>query len=147
MSKINVVRAEMMKALKEKNMPRKEALSLLLSALKAKFIDKREELTEAEENAVVMKEIKQVKETLETADGRQDLIDECNFKIAIYSEFAPQLMSESEIEKVLKETLFNLQISEPLVKDKGLIMKNLPTELKSHADMRLVSKIVENLLK
>ncbi|GHV30917.1 hypothetical protein FACS189481_5700 [Clostridia bacterium] len=147
MSKINVVRAEMMKALKEKNMPRKEALSLLLSALKAKFIDKREELTEVEENAVVMREIKQVKETLETANGRQDLIDECDLKIAIYSEFAPQLMSESEIEKVIKETLLNLKISEPLGKDKGLIMKNLPMDLKAHADMRCVSKIVENLLK
>ncbi|MDR2817188.1 MAG: GatB/YqeY domain-containing protein [Oscillospiraceae bacterium] len=147
MSKIDLVRAEMMKSLKEKNMPRKEALSLLLSALKAKFIDKREELTEAEENAIVMKEIRQVRETLETADNRQDLIDECNLKIAIYSEFAPQLMSESEIEKMINETLINLKISDPVAKDKGLIMKNLPAELKAHADMRLVNKIVENLLK
>lgn len=72
MSKIDMVRAEMMQAMKQKEKERKDALSLLLSALKAKFIDKRSELTEEEENAVVLKEIKQAQETLDSApaDGR-----------------------------------------------------------------------------
>ena len=46
MSKIDVVRKAMMDALKAGDKPRKEALSLLLSALKAKNIDKRADLTE-----------------------------------------------------------------------------------------------------
>ena len=64
MSKIDEVRKEMMNAMKAGDKPRKEALSLLLSALKNKQIDKRAELTEEEENAVVLKEIKEAKETL-----------------------------------------------------------------------------------
>lgn len=71
MSKIDVIRAEMMKAMKEKDAPRKVALSLLLSALKSKFIDKRADLTEDEENEVIYKEIKQAQETLESAPRRQ----------------------------------------------------------------------------
>ena len=59
MSKIDVVRKAMMDALKAGDKPRKEALSLLLSALKAKTIDKREDLTEDEANAVIKKELKQ----------------------------------------------------------------------------------------
>ena len=64
MSKIDVVRKAMMDALKAGDKPRKEALSLLLSALKAKFIDKRADLTEDEENAVVYKEIKEAQPSI-----------------------------------------------------------------------------------
>ena len=51
MSKIDAVRAAMMQAMKEKNKERKESLSMLLSALKNKAIDKRADLTEEEEQA------------------------------------------------------------------------------------------------
>ena len=44
MTKVEVVRKAMMDALKAGDKPRKEALSLPLSALKAKTIDKREDL-------------------------------------------------------------------------------------------------------
>ena len=46
MSKIDEIRAEMVKAMKEKDKERKDSLSMLLSALKNKAIDKREDLTE-----------------------------------------------------------------------------------------------------
>ena len=59
MSKIDLVRKEMMNAMKAGDKPRKEALSLLLSALKNKQIDKRADLTEDEENAIIFKEIKE----------------------------------------------------------------------------------------
>lgn len=61
MSKIDMVRAEMMQAMKNKDKQRKDALSMLLQALKNKFIDKRADLTEEEENTVILKEIKQRK--------------------------------------------------------------------------------------
>ena len=67
MSKIDLVRKEMMNAMKAGDKPRKEALSLLLSALKNKQIDKRADLTEDEENAIIFKEIKEAKETMETS--------------------------------------------------------------------------------
>ena len=67
MSMIDTVRAAMVTAMKEHDKERKESLSMLLSALKNKQIDKREDLTEAEEFEVVKKEIKQTKETMELA--------------------------------------------------------------------------------
>ncbi len=58
MSKIDVVRAAMVEAMKAKDKERKDSLSMLLSALKNAQIDKREApLTEDEENAIVKKEI------------------------------------------------------------------------------------------
>lgn len=59
MSKIDVVRAAMVEAMKAKDKERKDSLSMLLSALKNAEIDKRAPLTEDEENAIVKKEIKQ----------------------------------------------------------------------------------------
>ena len=47
MSKIDEVRAEMVAAMKNKDKERKDSLSMLLSALKNRAIDKREDLTEA----------------------------------------------------------------------------------------------------
>lgn len=148
MSKIDLVRKEMMNALKAKDMERKNALSLLLSALKAKFIDKRADLTEDEENAIIFKEIKETKETLdETPKDKTNIIKECEFKIKVYSEFVPKLMDEDEIKNVVKDVLAQLGISEPTAKDKGKIMKTLMPLVKGKADGKLVNKIVGELLK
>lgn len=82
MSKMDVVRQEMVKAMKNKDAQRKETLSLLLSALKAKYIDKRDELTEEEENAIVLKEIKQTQETMEaTPADRTEILEECRLPV------------------------------------------------------------------
>ena len=78
MSRIDEVRSAMVAAMKAGEKERKDSLSMLLSALKNKAIDKREDLTEEEENEVVLKEIKQTKETLDlTPADRTDIIDEC----------------------------------------------------------------------
>lgn len=147
MSKIDLVRSEMMKALKARDMDRKNALSMLLSALKAKFIDKRADLTEDEENAIIYKEIKQVEETLESAPkDRVELIEECKLKIKIYLEFVPKRMSEDEIMQTVKDVFVKLGLSNPTAKDKGIIMKTLMPLVKGKADGGLVNKIVGKLL-
>ena len=98
MSKIEEVRTAMYAAMKAKDKERKDALSMLLGALKAKAIDKREDLTEAEENSIIAKEIKQCKDTIELSPAdRTDIIDQCKLRIAVYEEFAPKQMSEDEI--------------------------------------------------
>ena len=145
MTKIDLVRQEMNKALKERDMGRKDALSLLLSALKAKFIDKRADLTEDEENAIVYKEIKEAQETLDTCP-RADLIEECKLRISVYSEFAPQRMGEAEVKEVIQSVLDQLGIEKPTVQDKGKIMKTLMPLVKGKADGATINKLVEALL-
>ena len=148
MSKIDVVRKAMMDALKAGDKPRKEALSLLLSALKAKNIDKRADLTEDEENAVVYKEIKEAKETLDTTPAdRTEIIDECKLRIAVYSEFAPRRMDEGEIRVAIAETLAELGIDAPTARDKGRLMKVLMPKLNGKAEGRLVNQLVGEVLK
>lgn len=146
MTKIDFVRAAMVTAMKAGEKGRKDALSALLSALKKAAIDKRADLTEEEENAVVLKEIKQLKETLEfTPADRTDIIDECNIRLQVLSEFAPQFMSEEEIRKVINEVLQKLGITTPETKDKGKLMKELMPLVKGKADGKVVNDIVASL--
>ena len=146
MSKMDEVRGAMMQALKAGDKPRKEALSLLLSALKSKYIDKRADLTEEEENAVVLREIKQAQEAMDTAPAdRTDVIEENRLRMSIYSEFAPKQMDEAEIAEVIRATLAELGIETPAAKDKGRIMKTLMPKVKGKADGALVNKLVAAL--
>ena len=147
MSKMDEVRGAMMQALKAGDKPRKEALSLLLSALKSKYIDKRADLTEEEENAVILREIKQAQEAMDTAPAdRTDVIEENKLRMSVYSEFAPKQMDEAEITAMIRQTLAELGIDAPTAKDKGKIMKVLMPKVKGKADGALVNKLLAALL-
>jgi uncharacterized protein YqeY len=147
MSKSDEVRKAMVAAMKAKDKERKDSLSMLLSALKNKAIDKREDLTEAEENEVVLKEIKQTKETLEmTPADRTDIIEECSKRIAVYEEFAPKMLNEDEIKTVIDGVLKELEIETPTGKDKGRIMKVLMPKVKGIADGKLVNQVLAGMM-
>lgn len=148
MSKIDVVRAAMVEAMKAKDKARKDSLSMLLSALKNAQIDKREPLTEAEEDAIVKKEIKQTQETFDLAPAeRQDIRDEAAARIAVYKEFAPEDMSVEQIKEVIASVLAELGIETPTPKDKGAIMKVLMPKVKGKADGKVVNETLASMLK
>ena len=143
MSKIDTVRSAMMQAMKDKDKARKDALSLLLAALKNKAIDKREDLTEEEENAVIFREIKQAQETVDTTPAdRTKIIEEAKLRISVYSEFAPKLMDEAEIREVITAVLAELGLEKPTAKEKGKIMKTLMPRVKGKADGGLVNQVL-----
>lgn len=143
MSKIDEVRADMVKAMKAGDKESKETLSMLLAALKNKAIDKRSDLTAEEETQVILKEIKQTKETLEmTPADRTEIIDECNKRLAVLEQYAPKMMDEAEIRAVIDATLSEVGIEAPEAKDKGKIMKVLMPKVKVKADGKLVNDIL-----
>lgn len=143
MSKIDEIRAQMVAAMKDKDKERKDSLSMLLSALKNKAIDKRADLTEEEENEVIKKEIRQTKETMDSAPAdREDIRSQCEKRLAVYKEFAPEDLSEDAIREIIKEVLRNLAIEKPTPKDKGKIMKELMPRVKGKAEGSVVNKIV-----
>ena len=147
MSKIEEVRADMVKAMKAGDKETKETLSMLLAALKNKAIDKRDDLTEEEETQVIMKEIKQTKETLEmTPADRTEIIDDCNKRLAVLEQYAPKMMDEAEIRGVILATLKEVGIETPTAKDKGKITKVLMPKVKGKADGKLVNEILTSIM-
>lgn len=145
MTKIDEVRAAMVAAMKAKDKERKDALSMLLSVLKNKAIDKREDLTEAEENEVIAKEIKQCRDTIDTVPAdRTDIIDQNKFRITVYEEFAPKQFSSDEVKELITGVLNKLGIESPSASDKGKIMKELMPQVKGLADGKMVNDIVSS---
>ena len=143
MAKVDIVRAAMVQAMKNKDKARKDALSMLLSALKNATIDKREDLTDEESDVVIRKEIKQTKETLDTTPAdRVEMIEQCKLRISVYEEFVPKMMDASEIDTVISEVLAELGIDSPTGKDKGRIMKVLMPRVKGKADGKLVNEML-----
>jgi len=148
MSKIDVVRAAMVEAMKAKDKPRKDALSMLLGALKNAEIDKRGPLTEDEENAVVKKEIRQTQETYDTAPAdRDDIRTDASARLAVYREFAPEDMSAEQIREVILGVLAALAIEKPVGADKGRIMRVLMPRVKGKADGKLVNETLAEMMK
>ena len=147
MSKVDEIRSEMVVAMKTKQKQRKEVLSLLLGDLKNVEINNRTTITDEEGDQVILKQIKQLHETLSlTPADRTDIIDECNFSILVLEEYAPKMMDEAEIKSVIEETLKELSIEVPTGKDKGNIMKVLMPKVKGKADGKLVNQLLASLM-
>ena len=145
--KIESVRNEMIKAMKNKHKRRKDALSMLLTALKNAEIDARGALDETQENVVIKKEMKQLQETYDSApDYRNDIKEDAEFRISVCKEFLPEDMTEDQIMNVINETIKELDIENPSGKDKGVIMKNLMPKVKGKADGKLVNQMIMKIL-
>jgi uncharacterized protein YqeY len=146
MSKIDEIRGEMVKAMKAKDKKRKDVLSLLLAELKNVEINNRTPLTDEEGAQVILKQIKQLKETKSlTPADRTDILEECDYSISVLEEYAPKMMDETEIKSVIEETLKELEIQTPTAKDKGKIMKVLMPKVKGKADGRLVNQVLGSM--
>ena len=148
MSKIELVRAAMVEAMKAKDKDRKDSLSMLLSALKNAEIDKRSPLTEDEANAVIKKELKQTKETMDTAPAdRTDIIEEARKRMEVYQEFAPADLTVDQITEIINGVLKELEIEAPTAKDKGRIMKVLMPLVKGKADGKVFNEVLAGMMK
>ena len=75
-----------------------------------------------------------------------DIIEECEKRLAVLKEFAPEEMSEEAIRKEISEVLAGLGIEAPTGKDKGRIMKELMPRVKGKADGALVNKLVGEVI-
>ena len=148
MSKIELIRAAMVEAMKAKDKDRKDSLSMLLSALKNAEIDKRSPLTEDEANAVIKKELKQTKETMDTAPAdRTDIIEEARKRMEVYQEFAPADLTVDQITEIINGVLKELEMEAPTAKDKGRIMKVLMPLVKGKADGKVVNEVLAGMMK
>ena len=93
---LETLRSDMIAAMKAKDKARKEAISSLISAAKKVAIDEgcRDNISEEIVDRVILKEIKSVKEQIDTCPAeRTDLKEEYQARYDIYQEYAPKMMS------------------------------------------------------
>lgn len=142
--KFEKLQKDMVAAMKARDKSRKDSISSLISAVKKVAIDEgcREDISDELVDRVVLKELKSVKEMIDTCpDSRQDLKDEYTARYKVFEEYAPTLLSEDEITNILT-TKFAEVIA---TKNKGAIMKAVMPELKGKADGKLINQVVAKL--
>ncbi len=133
---------ELKEAMKSGDKFKLSVLRMLKSALQLEKINQREDLTDDKIMAVIKKQVKIRKDSMEEFKkyNKSEEVEKLEQEIAILNEYLPEEMSEEEINKVIDE-VFDI-IKPTSMKDMGKVMKELNTKI-TNADMSLVSKLVK----
>ena len=144
--KLKDLQDAMIAAMKAKDKARKDSISALVSAVKKAGIDAgcRDDIPEDMVNQVILKEMKSVKEQIDTCPAsREDLLEEYKARYDVMSEFAPKLLSAEEVKEILTSKFADVLAT----KNKGMIMKTVMAELKGKADGKVINQVVAELTK
>jgi len=122
---------------------RRDALRLLLAALKQREVDERKDLADADVVATIEKLIKQRRESIAQFEkgGRLDLAQNEQFELDLLQTYMPQALSEAEVEAAVVEAIAAAGAKAP--SDMGKVMGVLKGKLAGRADMSKVSTLVK----
>ncbi len=133
-------------AMKNGDTTRKETVRLLRGAIRNVEIDSRHMLDNDEALAVIAKQAKQRRDSIEQyrQANRPDLAAAEQAELDIIAQYLPRQLSDDEITAHAQAVIAKLGVSD--VKGMGQVMKQLSTELKGVADGKRISQIVRGLL-
>ncbi|MBQ3181265.1 MAG: GatB/YqeY domain-containing protein [Clostridia bacterium] len=143
---IEILRQDMVAAMKAKDKETKDAISSLIAAIKKVAIDEgvREDIPESLVDKVILKELKSIKEQIDTCpDERKELKEEYLKNYEIVEKYAPKILSEDEIKEIIKTKFADVLET----KNKGMIMKAVMGELNGKADGKVINQVVAELCK
>ena len=133
-------------AMKEKDTIRKDTVQLIRSGILQIEKDKKIQLDDQGVIEVIAKQLKSRRDSMPdyVKSGRQDLVEKQNREIEILLNYLPEQLSESEIQKVIEETI--AEIGATSMKDLGNVMKAVTPKVKGRADGKVVSNLVKEIL-
>lgn len=136
---------EAMKA-REAGKARLSVIRLVRSAVRQIEIDEKVELDDEGILAVISKEVKQRRDSIEEfkKGGREDLVAQNEADAAILMEYLPAQLSEAEVRALVDEAVAAVGAQGP--KDMGKVMKELMPKVKGKADGKLVNQLVKEAL-
>ncbi|MGH8634218.1 MAG: GatB/YqeY domain-containing protein [Burkholderiales bacterium] len=130
-------------AMRAGDAPRRDALRLLLAAVKQREVDERRELTDADVVSVIDRMIKQRRESIVQFEkgGRQDLAQKEQFELGLLQGYMPQALADDAIAAAVAEAISATGAKAPA--DMGKVMAALKGKLAGRADMGKVSALVK----
>jgi len=136
------IRSAIKDAMKSRDSLRTRVLRNVLSGVKNKMIETRTALTEAEVAAVIGREAKQTRETLDFAlkAEREESVAELRQTLAVIESLLPQQLSPAELEQVISGFV------EGGAADLGSVMRKLKEEYGGRYDGKLASTVARELL-
>lgn len=133
-------------AMKSGDEVRKRTIRLVLAAVKQVEVDRRIELDDAAILAILQKEVKTRRESLEEASqaGRASMVAELEAELAVVAMFMPQAMDEGELRGLVAAAIAETGAVGPA--DMGKVMKALMPKVSGRAPGDMVSRVVKELL-
>ena len=140
----NTIDIQIKESMLNKNKSRLIALRAIKSAIL--LSEKSEEKADLDEIKLLMKLIKQRKDSLKLylEQKRQDLADKEQQEVNILSQYKPEQLSEEDVTAKVKDAIQDSGATS--MQDIGKVMGVLKSSLAGSADMGMVSKIVKDEL-
>ena len=146
MSSIPEIEAELKQAMKERDAPRRDALRLILSALRSAEKELQRPLHDDEELQVLQRERKRRLEAIEAyeAAGRGEQAEAEEFELEVLEEFMPEPLSEEELERIVDDAI--AEVGATSLRDLGRVMADVMPQVAGRADGSAVSQLVREKL-
>lgn len=137
---------DLKQSMKEKQTIRKNVIQMVRAAILQKEKDEKVELTEEQILAVMAKEVKKRKDSLQDYEksGREELIHNIQEEILVLQEYLPKPLSIEEIEVQVQQMIQDVGATS--IKDMGIVIKRAKEKIGSRADGKQISQIVKKLL-
>ena len=146
MSLYETIQSDMYKAMKNSDKFRASTLRVALAKLKDKKIEKREDLSQNDEVKILQNLVKQRKEAADIYEknNRSELMKNEMDELKILSMYLPQMMSEQELNVLIKEVISDTSATS--MSDMGKVMPEIMKRSAGKADGKMAQQIVSDLL-
>ncbi len=147
MTLTELIKQDLIVAMKAKDAATLSTLRLLSASLKNKAIELKRELEDVDVVAVVRSDTKKLVDALEefVKAAREDLVEKSKIEIETLKKYLPPEMDAAELEKIIQAKLKDLGIES--VSDMGKAMGAVMGELKGKVDGTKVKEMVAKVLK
>jgi len=145
-SLIATIEDELKDAMKERDADRRDALRLILNALKSSEKELQRPLSDDEELQVLQRERKRRVEAAEAfrTGGREEQAEAEEYELEVLEEFMPEPLSEDEIEEIVDDAI--AEVGATSMADLGRVMADVMPQIAGRADGSVVSQIVREKL-
>jgi uncharacterized protein len=140
------IEEELKAARLERDTDRRDALSLVLNALRAAQKELGRPLNEEESLQVLQRERKRRLEAAEAfrAGGREEQAEDEEYELEVLEEFMPDPLSEEEIEEIVDDVIS--EVGATSIRDMGRVMAGVMHQVSGRADGSTVSQLVKEKL-
>lgn len=130
-------------AMRDGDRARLGTLRMVMAAIQQLEVDERRELDDAEVLAVLDKQVKQRRESVEQyrGGGRDDLADREEAEIRVLAEFLPQPLTDEQLDELISQSIE--EAGADSIRDMGKVMGALKPRVQGRADMGEVSRKVK----
>ena len=146
MSLISEIEEDLKEARLARDDALRDALSLILNALRSSEKELQRPLSEDEELQVLQRERKKRVEAIEAyeAAGRNEAAEREEYELDVLEDFMPEPLSDDQIEEIVDDVI--AEVGATSIRDLGRVMADVMPQISGRADGSVVSQLVREKL-